>query len=249
MQCLNLQQALFLARNASLTSMKTKKPKLCSGRTTPSRSWNQCSSLVKNNHLSKETVSSLFVTAQLCEDITRKAEIGSLCLFHVTPESSKHKKGETLNNAFCKTMAKEIVRKEPDKKYLGQPCSVTCVGTAYDHIHTWPFTIIKPEGMRYDGYLRLRDMNQFAREYLPIAKRIDFKKNERPRLKDFLQTNETRCCICVLGHYLYADTQTYWSFFDNDDDKVIAVWYLRVPSTENTTRKASQKHLDSDRKD
>lgn len=114
-------------------------------------------------------------------------------------------------------MAKEIVRKEPDKKYRGQPCSVTCVGTAYDHIHTWPFTIIKPEGMRYDGYLRLRDMNQFAREYLPIAKRIDFKKNERPRLKEFLQTNETRCCICVLGHYLYADTQTYWSFFDNDD--------------------------------
>lgn len=86
--------------------------------------------------------------------------------------------------------------------------------------------------MRYDGYLRLRDMNQFAREYLPIAKRIDFKKNERPRLKEFLQTNETRCCICVLGHYLYADAQTYWSFFDNDDDKVIAVWYLRVPSAE-----------------
>lgn len=76
-------------------------------------------------------------------------------------------------------------------------------------------------------------MNQFAREYLPIAKRIDFKKNERPRLKEFLQTNETHCCICVLGHYLYADTQTYWSFFDNDDDKVIAVWYLRVPSAGN----------------
>lgn len=150
MQCLNLQQALFLAQNASLASMKIKKPKLCSGRTTPSRSWNQCNSLVKNNHLSKETVSSLFVTAQLCEDITRKAEIGS-----------------------------------------------------------------------------------FAREYLPIAKRIDFKKNERPLLKEFLQTNETRCCICVLGHYLYADAQTYWSFFDNDDDKVIAVWYLRVPSAGN----------------
>ena len=239
MQCLNLQQALFLAQNASLASMKIKKPKLCSGRTTPSRSWNQCSSLVKNNHLSKETVSSLFVTAQLYEDITRKAEIGSLCLSRVTPESSKHKKGETLNNAFCKTMAKEIVRKEPDKKYRGQPCSVTCVGTAYDHIHTWPFTIIKPEGMRYDGYLRLRDMNQFAREYLPIAKRIDFKKNERPRLKEFLQTNETRCCICVLGHYLYADAQTYWSFFDNNDDKVIAVWYLRVPSAGNMKNESS----------
>lgn len=136
-------------------------------------------------------------------------------------------------------MAKEIVRKEPDKKYLGQPCSVTCVGTAYDHIHTWPFTIIKPEGMRYDGYLRLRDMNQFAREYLPIAKRMDFKKNERPRLKEFLQTNETRCCICVLGHYLYADAQTYWSFFDNDDDKVIAVWYLRVPSAGNMKNESS----------
>ena len=132
-------------------------------------------------------------------------------------------------------MVKEIIRKEPDKKYRGQPCSVTCVGTAYDHIHTWPFTIIKPEEMRYDGYLRLRDMNQFAREYLPIAKRIDFKKNERPRLKEFLQTNETRCCICVPGHFLYADAQTYWSFFDNDDDKVITVWYLRVPSTGNMT--------------
>lgn len=119
-------------------------------------------------------------------------------------------------------MAKEIVRKEPDKKYLGQPCSVTCVGTAYDHIHTWPFTIIKPEGMRYDGYLRLRDMNQFAREYLPIAKRIDFKKHERPRLKEFLQTNETRCCICVLGHYLYVEQakKDYFKYM---------TWYLATP--------------------
>lgn len=81
-------------------------------------------------------------------------------------------------------MAKEIVRKEPDKKYLGQPCSVTCVGTAYDHIHTWPFTIIKPEGMRYDGYLRLRDMNQFAREYLPIAKRISKSKESQESIPE-----------------------------------------------------------------
>lgn len=135
-------------------------------------------------------------------------------------------------------MVKEIIRKEPDKKYQGQPCSVTCVGTAYDHIHTWPFTIVKPEGIRYDGYLSLKYMNQFTREFLPVAKRVDFKKNERPQLKDFLSTNDARCCICVLGHYLYADTQTYWSFFDNDNDEVIAVWYLRMPSTETMVKRS-----------
>lgn len=128
----------------------------------------------------------------------------------------------------------KILRKEPKAKYYRQPCSVTCVGTAYDHIHTWPFEIIKPDGLRPNGYLRLVDMNKFIRAYLPIARRIDFKKGERPQLKDFLATNEARCCICVLGHYLYADAQTYWSFFDNDNDEVIAVWYLRVPSMEKT---------------
>ena len=132
-------------------------------------------------------------------------------------------------------MSKIITRKEPDKKYRGQPCSVTCVGTAYDNVHTWPFEIVKPEGMRYDGYLKLHNMNRFAREYLPIARRVDFKKSERPQLKEFLQTNEAQCCICVLGHYLYADARTYWSFFNNDDDEVIAVWYLRVPSAETKT--------------
>ena len=135
-------------------------------------------------------------------------------------------------------MVKEIIRKEPDKKYRGQPCSVTCVGTAYDHIHTWPFMIVKPEGIRYYGYLSLKYMNQFPREFLPGAKRVDFKKNERPQLKDFLSTNDARCCICVLGHYLYADTQTYWSFFDNDNDEVIAVWYLRAPSTETMVKRS-----------
>lgn len=135
-------------------------------------------------------------------------------------------------------MVKEIIRKEPDKKYRGQPCSVTCVGTAYDHIHTWPFMIVKPEGIRYDGYLSLKYMNQFTREFLPVAKRVNFKKNERPQLKDFLSTNDARCCICVLGHYLYADTQTYWSFFDNDNDEVIAVWYLRAPSTETMVKRS-----------
>lgn len=134
-------------------------------------------------------------------------------------------------------MVKEIIRKEPDKKYRGQPCSVTCVGTAYDHIHTWPFMIVKPEGIRCDGYLSLKYMNQFTREFLPVAKRVDFKKNERPQLKDFLSTNDACCCICVLGHYLYADAQTYWSFFDNDNDEVIAVWYLRVPSTETMVKR------------
>lgn len=135
-------------------------------------------------------------------------------------------------------MVKEIIRKEPDKKYQGQPCSVTCVGTAYDHIHTWPFKIVKPEGIRYDGYLSLKYMNQFTREFLPVAKRVDFKKNERPQLKDFLSANDARCCICVLGHYLYADAQTYWSFFDNDNDEVIAVWYLRVPSTKTMVKRS-----------
>lgn len=135
-------------------------------------------------------------------------------------------------------MVKEIIRKEPDKKYRGQPCSVTCVGTAYDHIHTWPFMIVKPEGIRYDGYLSLKYMNQFTREFLPVAKKVNFKKNERPQLKDFLSTNDASCCICVLGHYLYADTQTYWSFFDNDNDEVIAVWYLRAPSTETMVKRS-----------
>ena len=111
MRCLNLQQTPYLARNASLASMKTKKSKPCSERITPSRSWNRCSSLVKNSLLSKETVSSLFVMARLCEDTMLKAETGSLCLSRVTPESSKHKKEKRRIARFIKRWLKRLFAK------------------------------------------------------------------------------------------------------------------------------------------
>ena len=45
-------------------------------------------------------------------------------------------------------------------------------------------------------------------------------------LSEFLKDHKEPCGICVLGHFLFAANGDYWSFFDNDQDKVVCVWYF-----------------------
>ena len=68
--------------------------------------------------------------------------------------------------------------------------------------------------------------NKFIRSFLKIKKKQYFKRTERVSLKEFLEKNTERCCVCVYGHFIYVDGNDYWSFFDNDNDKIVCIWYI-----------------------
>ena len=112
------------------------------------------------------------------------------------------------------------MRKIPDEKFEGMPCAQVAISCAVGHI-------IPLTPSRADGYTTLADANTYIRENLNISKSITFKRGERPTLSEFLTGNSIRSIICVSGHFIYFDGIAYWSFFNNDNDEVIRVWYIR----------------------
>ena len=46
----------------------------------------------------------------------------------------------------------------------------------------------------------------------------------RKTLKEFHLENAIVCCY---GHFIYLNGDNYYSFFDNENDKVVAVWELK----------------------
>ena len=118
------------------------------------------------------------------------------------------------------------MRIEPDNKYCGYPCSMVGTGTAYEYITGNNFNFESPEGIYDDGYLPLENENRYIRKYLKVKKRQYFKRNERFPLSKFLQDYKGAACVCVYGHFLFADNGDYYSFFNNDDDPVVCIWFL-----------------------
>ena len=115
----------------------------------------------------------------------------------------------------------------PNSKYEELPCLYVAVGTAYEKIYQTTFIKSIPDSVKINGYMTLQNANKFIRENLPVRKYQYYTKKERPLLKDLLIKNDEKCIICVYGHYIYVDGTDYWSFFNNMDDKVVAVWYLK----------------------
>ncbi len=114
----------------------------------------------------------------------------------------------------------------PSAKYRGLPCSYVGTGCAYEDVFKKPFDIPLPEGLKDDGWLTLENENRYIRQYLPIKKKQYFKRNERITLWEFLETNTERCGVCVYGHFIYVNGKDYWSFFNNEEDPVVCVWYI-----------------------
>lgn len=109
-------------------------------------------------------------------------------------------------------------RIDPLPEYIGEPCSIVGIGCATGQHITFPTS--------YDnGYMTLRDMNKIIRQNCSVKKRIDYKRGERPLLKDL--HIEGKALVCVYGHFIYIENENYWSFFDNENDEVVSVWILR----------------------
>ena len=110
----------------------------------------------------------------------------------------------------------------PDEDLINSPCSVVAVTMAKRKRGEEP---IGYPLLREDGYASLYVSNQYIRLNFPVKKRTDYKKADRPKLKD-LHIEKT-AIVCVLGHLIYVDGDTYYSFFDNNEDSVVAVWELK----------------------
>lgn len=119
------------------------------------------------------------------------------------------------------------MRITPNPKYHGLPCSYVATGCAYEDYYKKPFSEGVPDWIRDNGYMTLEGENKFIRSLLPIRKKVYYKRNERFPLSLFLATNNERCCVCVYGHLIYVNGKDYWSFFENEDDLVVCVWYIK----------------------
>lgn len=110
----------------------------------------------------------------------------------------------------------------PPQKFEGVPCSIVAVVCALKgNVYVGDYV----QNLKRDGYATLTVANRFIRANLPIKRRVDFKRGERPLLKD-LHFDGT-AIVCVLGHYIFLDHEDYWSFFDNEDDEVVTVWEIK----------------------
>lgn len=143
--------------------------------------------------------------------------------------ANEEEQSQILNIIHEHIRNEKVPRRVPDDIYRGLPCSIVAVGNAMG-IKSRD-EIIKPQnrpqGLHEDGYLSLKDMNTYIRSKRKVVKKTVFKRGERPSLWQFLQTNKGEAIICLFGHFVYAKGQDYYSYFKNDDDDVVCVWYLK----------------------
>lgn len=116
-----------------------------------------------------------------------------------------------------------MLKIRPDCFCEGLPCSVVAV---YCALGSFPENTREYiASLRADGYATLAKSNRFIRDNLEVKKRVDYKRGQRPKLKDL--NLDGAALVCVYGHLVYVDGDRYWSFFDNEDDDVVTVWYLK----------------------
>ena len=118
------------------------------------------------------------------------------------------------------------MRIKPKEKYRGWPCCYVGTGCAFEDIYNDKFRAKLPPGLKKDGWATMDILNRYVRDNLPVKKKVYFKRTERFKLREFLETNTERAGVCVLGHFIYVNGKDYWSFFSNLNDDVVAIWYL-----------------------
>ena len=73
----------------------------------------------------------------------------------------------------------------------------------------------------------LSDANRYIRSVLSIKKRQIIKKEEQILLKTFLLENTSKCLVYINDYLIYVTEKDYYSFFDNENDYILGIWYIR----------------------
>ena len=118
------------------------------------------------------------------------------------------------------------MRYNPSANLYNTPCSIVALDTAYRDIYNEFIAIDEIVRTRPDGYLALSKMQVYIKLLFKVKKSIQYTKKDRFKLKEFLQNNDKKCIICLLGHYIYVDGKNYYSFFQNLEDEVVKIWYV-----------------------
>ncbi len=115
----------------------------------------------------------------------------------------------------------------PNAVYELLPCSVVAVGCALGITTADRLNGLISDDLHEDGYLSLDGMNRLVRGNLTVKKRLNYRRGERPALRDWAHEHlGDKAIVCVAGHFLYFDGRDYHSFFWNGGDPVISVWIL-----------------------
>ena len=114
-----------------------------------------------------------------------------------------------------------MIRETPNDDLTNTPCSVVALACAVggkENLQGYPV-------LKKNGYATLASNNKWIRQNLKIKKRTDYKRGERPKLKDLHL--DGKAIVVVLGHCIYLDHERYWSFFDNENDDVVTTWEIK----------------------
>ncbi len=126
---------------------------------------------------------------------------------------------------------------DPTGRRYNRPCLITAVDLAKGILDSPHGT---PE-LKKNGYASLNAANTWIRQNLPVKRRKDYKRGERPKLKELHL--DGLAIVCVLGHYVFLDHEIYWSFFDNGEDDVVAVWELDESLAERVSPPGGQDNM------
>ena len=115
----------------------------------------------------------------------------------------------------------------PKSFYEGLPCSVVSIGCASETLRgRFDYDKIKAfseQASANDNYATLRSVNEQVRKFFNVKKYTYYTRADRKTLKEFQFEN---AIVCVYGHFLYTHGDEYYSYFDNENDKVVAVWEI-----------------------
>lgn len=115
----------------------------------------------------------------------------------------------------------------PNDIYQGLPCSVVSAGCSLGITDLSALSALVSDDLHNDGYLSLDGMNKLIRGNQKVRRCDYYKRGNRPSLLEWASSHAgARAVICLLGHFIYFDGEDYHSFFENDYDPVVKVWYL-----------------------
>ena len=120
-------------------------------------------------------------------------------------------------------------KKNPPYETMVLPCSSVVLYVASKEFGVDYNEIRYPKTTK-QGYCSLVDMTKALSDIF-LFDYIYYTKDERFYLKDIESLSKRygmkKAIICVRGHYIYVDDDTYYSFFPNLGDEVIAIWFLK----------------------
>lgn len=120
----------------------------------------------------------------------------------------------------------------PPENLIHLPCSLCSLHTAFlFNSSKRPFVLTDEIQLYQNGYMTLKGMNRMVRDHLAVKKYVQYPRGSRPTLLTFNADKNAhfsnRAIICVYGHYLYWEPGYYYSFFSNEYDEVVAIWFLK----------------------